>query len=65
MSTVLFKGPRKCKKRVIVSTRDGCFGLAFTTLPPPLPVEIVSVSALRGNLHQLGSPNLQDIFIGR
>ena len=26
--------------------------------------EIFSVNALRGKLHQLGSPNLQDIFIG-
>ena len=26
--------------------------------------EIFGVNALRGRLHQLGSPNLQDIFIG-
>ena len=26
--------------------------------------EIFGVNALRGKLHQLGSPNLQDIFIG-
>ena len=26
--------------------------------------EIFSVNALRGKLHQLDSPNLQDIFIG-
>ena len=26
--------------------------------------EIFSVNALRGKLHQLGSPNLQDIFFG-
>ena len=26
--------------------------------------EIFDVNALRGKLHQLGSPNLQDIFIG-
>ena len=26
--------------------------------------EIFGVDALRGKLHQLGSPNLQDIFIG-
>ena len=38
------------------------FGLAFDTLPR---VEIFGVKALRGRLHQLGSPNLQDIFIGR
>ena len=40
-------------------------GLAFAT-PPPLPrIEIFGVNTLRGKLHQLGSPNLQDIFIGR
>ena len=27
--------------------------------------DIFGVNALRGKLHQLGSPNLQDIFIGR
>ena len=27
--------------------------------------EIFGVTTLRGKLHQLGSPNLQDIFIGR
>ena len=26
--------------------------------------EILGINALRGKLHQLGSPNLQDIFIG-
>ena len=26
--------------------------------------EIFDVNALKGKLHQLGSPNLQDIFIG-
>ena len=26
--------------------------------------EIFGVNPLRGKLHQLGSPNLQDIFIG-
>ena len=26
--------------------------------------EIFGINALRGKLHQLGSPNLQDIFIG-
>ena len=26
--------------------------------------EIFGVNAVRGKLHQLGSPNLQDIFIG-
>ena len=41
---------------------DGYFGLAFAT--PSLRVEIFGVNALRGKLHQLGSPNLQDIFIG-
>ena len=35
-------------------------GLAFAT--PPC-VEIFGVNSLRGKLHQLGSPNLQDIFI--
>ena len=39
----------------------GYFGLAFTTPPR---VEILGVNALRGKRHQLGSPNLQDIFIG-
>ena len=41
----------------------GYFGLVFTT--PPMPhIHIFGVKALRGKLHQLGSPNLQDIFIG-
>ena len=39
---------------------DGYFGLAFAT-PPPSCVEIF---ALIGKLHQLGSPNLQDVFLG-
>ena len=39
----------------------GYFGLAFTT--PPC-VEIFGVNTLGGKLHQLGSANLQDIFIG-
>ena len=37
------------------------FGLAFATPPPR---EIFGVNALRGKQQQLGSPNLQDIFIG-
>ena len=40
------------------------FGLAFTTPPPLLRVEIFLVLMLSGKLHKLGSPNLQDIFIG-
>ena len=40
----------------------GYFGLAFNTPPPHL--EIFGVNALRGKQQQLGSPNLQDIFIG-
>ena len=39
----------------------GYFGLAFATPPR---VENFGINALRGKLHQLGSPNLQDIFIG-
>ena len=37
----------------------GYFGLALATRR-----EIFGVNALRGKLHQLGSPNFQDIFIG-
>ena len=40
-----------------------CFGFAFA-MPLPPCVEIFGVNALRGKLHQLGSPNLQDIFMG-
>ena len=40
----------------------GNFGLAFATVPQR---DIFGVNALKGKLHQLGSPNLQDIFIGR
>ena len=47
---------------LVVST-GGYFGLTFTTPPPH--IEIFGVNALRGKLHHLGSPNLQDIFIGR
>ena len=39
----------------------GYFGLVFATPPPR--VEVFGVNALRGKLHQLGSPNLQEIFI--
>ena len=39
------------------------FGLAFATLPR-IERFIFGVNTLRGKLHQLGSPNLQDIFIG-
>ena len=38
----------------------GYFGFAT----PPPPREIFGVNALRGKQQQLGSPNLQDIFIG-
>ena len=40
---------------------SGYFGLAFATPPRR---EIFGVNAVRGKLHQLGSPNLQDIFLG-
>ena len=40
----------------------GYFGLVFAT-PPPYR-ENFGVNALRGKLLQLGSPNLQDVFIG-
>ena len=44
----------------------GYFGLAFVMLLPPPHVERFSVlKAVRGQLHQLASPNLQDMFIGR
>ena len=35
---------------------------AMPTLPPR--IEIFGVNTLRGKQHQLGLPNLQDIFIG-
>ena len=40
----------------------GYFGLVFAMAPRP-SVEIFGINALRGKLHQLGLPNLQDIFI--
>ena len=39
----------------------GYFGLALATLPPH--VERFSALTFSGKLHQLGSPDLQDIFI--
>ena len=49
---------------VIVSTRGICWILWFSVRYAAARREIFGVNALRGKLHQLGSPNLQDIFIG-
>ena len=38
------------------------FSICYTAAAPRR--EIFDINALRGKLHQLGSPNLQDIFIG-
>ena len=62
--TILYE----CVSRVLLyppEASSGYFGLVFSTLPPlRVEREIFSVNTLRGKLHQLGSPNLQDIFIG-
>ena len=39
------------------------FSVCYTAAPAP--GEIFDVNPLRGKLHQLLSPNLQDTFIGR
>ena len=50
--------PPRLKASTLTS---GYFGSTFAT-PPRL--EIFGINALGGKLHQQGSPNLQDIFIG-
>ena len=42
----------------------GYFGLASAAAAAAARREIFGVNALRGKQQQLGSPNLQDIFIG-
>ena len=40
------------------------FSVRYATAAATARREIFGVNALRGKLHQLSSPNLQDIFIG-
>ena len=49
---------------LIVSTRSIWWILWFSVCYAPACREIFGVNALRGKQQQLGSPNLQDIFIG-
>ena len=56
---------KPCDARALLyppEASGGYFGLVFA-MPPPR-VDIFGVNALRGKQQQLGSPNLQDIFVG-
>ena len=52
------------ERALIVSTGGIWWILWFSVHCAAARREIFGVNALRGKLHQLGSPNLQDIFIG-
>ena len=57
---------RLCFDRFIVSTGGIRWIIWFSVrYAAAAGREIFSFNALRGKLHQLGSPNLGDIFIGR
>ena len=49
---------------IIILILSYLFGLPQLTTAAAARREIFGVNTLRGKLHQLGSPNLQDIFIG-
>ena len=60
-----WRNPSTYLHTVIVSTGGIRWMLWFSVrYAADVRREIFGVNALRGKLHQLGSPNLQDIFIG-
>ena len=62
-SPAIFETCFSFDKDIWIAATDYCM-LPVDTLAAAARTEIFGVNALRGKLHQLGSPNLQDIFIG-